>query len=196
MAFELITLPLRVGVRAANFVLRGAGEAAGRAFVVAESVVRVVRPSGSEGSNGDAPPPPRTEPQPEPEAAAPPAPEAAAPPAPKSDAPAPAVATEPAIDYDAPVPEEPAHVSEEPELVAELAEPGAEDGAGAAVRVEEPWEGYRQLTAQEVIARVGDASPEELATVQLYEGLNRKRESVMSAVERQLRRAVNERSRQ
>src|SRR5688500_42047 len=34
---------------------------------------------------------------------------------------------------------EPAHVSEEPTVVAETAEPGAEGGAGAEVRVDEPW---------------------------------------------------------
>ncbi len=49
----------------------------------------------------------------------------------------------------------PVHVSEEPELVRESAEPGAEDGAGAAVTVIEPWSGYAQMNAREVIARAG-----------------------------------------
>jgi hypothetical protein len=62
-------------------------------------------------------------------------------------------------------PVEPAHVSEQPELVRETAEPGAEEGAGAAVTVREPWDGYRQMSAKEVIARIADATPAELAAV-------------------------------
>ena len=40
---------------------------------------------------------------------------------------------------------EPAHVSSEPEPCAESADPGAEDGAGAEIRVDEPWPPYRKL---------------------------------------------------
>jgi hypothetical protein len=82
---------------------------------------------------------------------------------------------------------EPAHVSEEPELVAEVAEPGAEDGAGASIAIAEPWPGYRQLTASEVISRVRDATPAELGAIELYESANRDRQTVRAAVQRNLK---------
>jgi hypothetical protein len=82
---------------------------------------------------------------------------------------------------------EPIHVSEEPELVEEFAEPGAEEGAGAEVRVAEPWSGYHGMTAKQVIARVADATLAELAAVQLYESANRHRATVLSAVDREFR---------
>jgi hypothetical protein len=85
------------------------------------------------------------------------------------------------------LPEEPAHVSEEPTLVADFAEPGAQDGAGAQVTVDEPWEGYSQMNAPDLIERLTGATPEELAAVSLYETVHRNREMVISAVERQLR---------
>jgi hypothetical protein len=86
-----------------------------------------------------------------------------------------------------PTPEEPVHVSEEPELVQEVAEPGAEDGAGAAVTVGEPWPGYARMTAKQVIERLADATPAELAAVQLYESINRDRQTVRAAAERNLK---------
>src|SRR5205814_1916344 len=49
----------------------------------------------------------------------------------------------------APEPTGPAHVSEEPELVAEFAEPGAEEEAGAEVEIAEPWEGYDRMKTAE-----------------------------------------------
>ena len=78
-------------------------------------------------------------------------------------------------------------MSEEPVVVEELAEPGAEDGAGAQVRVDEPWDGYAHMTARDITARLGDASQAELAAVQLYESTHKQRESVISAVQRELR---------
>ena len=84
---------------------------------------------------------------------------------------------------------EPAHVSEEPELVREEAEPGVEDGVGASVRVQPPWEGYEHMAARQVIARLGDASAAELAAVELYERSNRSRQTVLDAVERRLKAA-------
>src|SRR6185437_9967259 len=60
-----------------------------------------------------------------------------------------------------PEPAEPApppHVSEEPELVAEFAEPGAEDEAGAEVEIAEPWEGYDQMKAGEIQQRLSDST--------------------------------------
>jgi hypothetical protein len=90
----------------------------------------------------------------------------------------------------APQPEpepEPIHVSREPELVQEVAEPGAEDGAGASVTVGEPWPGYSRMTAKQVIERLADATPAELAAVQLYESINRDRQTVRAAAERNLK---------
>jgi hypothetical protein len=86
-----------------------------------------------------------------------------------------------------PTPAEPVHVSEEPELVQEVAEPGAEDGAGAAVTVAEPWPGYARMTAKQVIERLTDATAAELAAVQLYESLNRDRQTVRAAAARNLK---------
>src|SRR5579875_875175 len=84
---------------------------------------------------------------------------------------------------------EPAHVSEEPTLVEEFAEPGAEEGVGAQIRVDPPWEGYERMTASQITARLSAAGPEELAAVQLYELAHRRRQTIVNAVERQLRKA-------
>jgi hypothetical protein len=84
----------------------------------------------------------------------------------------------------------PAHISAEPELVESFAEPGAEDGAGAAVHVEEPWKGYGRMTAAEVIGRLVEASSEELAAVTLYESVHRRRRTVLGEAERRLQRAA------
>jgi hypothetical protein len=83
----------------------------------------------------------------------------------------------------------PAPVSEEPELVDSYAEPGAEDGPGASVHVAEPWKGYGHMTADDVVARLAAASPEELAAVELYERLHRGRRTVLTAAARRLRGA-------
>jgi hypothetical protein len=88
-----------------------------------------------------------------------------------------------------PVVPEPAHVSEEPELVREEAEIGAEDGAGASITINPPWEGYDRLGARDVIARLSGADAAVLAAVQLYESSNRSRQTVLVAVQRQLKAA-------
>jgi hypothetical protein len=72
--------------------------------------------------------------------------------------------------------------------VREVAEPGAEEGAGAEVRVAEPWDGYRAMRADDVIDRIRGASAAELAAVELYELSARRRQSVITAVQRELRR--------
>src|SRR5215211_8866536 len=87
---------------------------------------------------------------------------------------APPPATEPEA-AEQPAAAEPAHVSEEPELVESYADPGAEDGPGASVHVEEPWPGYEHMTADDVVARLAAASREEIAAVELYERLHRGR---------------------
>jgi hypothetical protein len=88
-----------------------------------------------------------------------------------------------------PIATEAVHVSENPQLVKEIAEPGAEDGAGAQVRIAEPWEGYRLMTAADIIDRLASASREELATVELYELAGRQRTSVVAAAQRALKQA-------
>ncbi len=78
-------------------------------------------------------------------------------------------------------------VDEEPVLTAEFAEEGAEDGAGAEVRVDEPWEGYARMRVPDVRDRLTGATTAELAAVQLYELAHRKRSSVLQAVDEQMR---------
>ncbi|HEX3978000.1 MAG TPA: hypothetical protein VHW96_17150 [Solirubrobacteraceae bacterium] len=141
------------------------------------------------------PPPPAPSAPPPPAASAParapepPAPRAPEPPAVRAPEPPAARAPEPPA---APAPEpepEPAHVSAEPELVEEFSEPGAEDGAGAQVRVGEPWPGYRRLKARDVIARLTTATREELAAVELFELAGANRKSVVVAAQRALKQA-------
>lgn len=154
---------------------------------------------------GDRPAPPAGEriPPPASEPAAPPAAEPTAPAANGSTVPAPTVppagrdmsrddrSVAEIVDAGAPEPlmPEAGHVSEEPELVEEVAEPGAEDGAGAQVRIAEPWEGYRTMKAADVIDRLSSVSVEVLATVELYELAGRNRTSVVAAAQRALKRA-------
>jgi hypothetical protein len=88
------------------------------------------------------------------------------------------------------VPDEliPDHVDEEVVLVAETAEDGAEDGAGAELHVEAPWDGYDELTAADIRDRLAAASPAEAAAVELYETTHKNRSSVLDAAGRALRR--------
>lgn len=197
----IITMPLRISVGGARVVLRTATGAvgcaaklSGRATVAATRtaarvsdtltwgrpaptfeppaeaaapVVSDLRTAPEHSVNGDLSEPPRSEP---PRTQTPRIPDIAPPPEPEP-----------------PTPEEPVHVSEEPELVQELAEPGAEDGAGASVRIDEPWPGYARMTAKQVIERLTDATAAELAAVQLYESINRDRQTVRAAAERNLK---------
>ena len=79
------------------------------------------------------------------------------------------------------------HVEREEELVAESADPGAEDGAGAELHVDEPWPNYRRMTAKEITDRLAAVSAEEIAIVRLYESTHRKRRDVLRATDRALR---------
>jgi hypothetical protein len=126
----------------------------------------------------EAPPAPEARPAPE----APPAPRAA--PAPASARPEP-----PKPEPPEPMPLEPSHVSTEPELVRESAEPGAEDGAGAQIRIDEPWPGYRSLKARDIVSRLSSATREELAAVELFETAGANRSSVIGAARRALKKA-------
>jgi hypothetical protein len=88
------------------------------------------------------------------------------------------------------VPDEliPDHVDEEPVLVAETAEEGAEDGAGAELSVDPPWEGYDQMAAADIRDRLAAATAAEAAAVQLYESTRKSRRSVLDAADRALRK--------
>lgn len=100
--------------------------------------------------------------------------------------PAPAAEPAPPAPSPPPPPPEEGHVSEEPVQVAEFAEPGAEDGAGAELEIQEPWEGYSQQDARTILRRLGPAGSEALAAVDLYERTHRKRRSILAAAERRL----------
>ena len=88
-----------------------------------------------------------------------------------------------------PVPETVKTEDDEPEFVATFADEGAEEGAGAELRVDEPWEGYDGMKATEVVRALADAAPEAVAAVRLYEAAGKKRRSVIEAAERRLDRA-------
>jgi hypothetical protein len=209
MAGKLITFPLRVWLGSARLLTRAATGAAGRAASLAGQTIGVASSNGSSSDHG------RRSASPSARAASataetgwreeriparsvsavrplsvPTEPPPAAEPAQVFDEPA-QVFDEPAQVFDEPVhvSEQPAHVSEEPELVREVAEPGAEDGAGARVTVMEPWKGYAHMNAREVIARARQAGSAELAAVRLYESRHRSRQTVLAAVDRQLKLA-------
>ncbi|MDQ6744576.1 MAG: hypothetical protein M3Z27_00925 [Actinomycetota bacterium] len=200
MPGDLFTLPIRLGLRVARLTVRGGVQVSERAVGLAAFAVQAVRP----GRDAQAPEPeepsdhvragtedaearaedggPEARPDADPRSIAEPvqdSPEVAAQEAIARvpDPPAASASATAAV-------EEPAHVSEEPVLVESFAEPGVEDGAGAQVTVDEPWEGYAQLNAEDVIARIGEASAAELAAVDLFERVNRNRSTVIAAVER------------
>jgi hypothetical protein len=95
-----------------------------------------------------------------------------------------------------PAPDEliPDHVDEEPVLVAEVAEGGAEDGAGPELHVDPPWDGYDRMSAAEIRDRLVAATGAEAAAVELYESVRKSRRSVLDAAERALRRQPARRS--
>jgi len=194
MANELILMPLRIGIRVANVCLRPVVSVAEQLLSLTgrgrDTTAHHDTPGERSAGAASASAEPATA-----SAAATEAPPASSTLARESASFA-AVQTETsaAESYASEVPEhvseEPEHVSEEPELVSEVAEPGAEDGAGAQMRVDEPWPGFRELTADQIIERLEASSPEELAVIELYERSNRQRRSVISAVERELKRAA------
>jgi hypothetical protein len=188
MAGKIITVPLRVSLRSAQVLTHAAGGIAGRALSIAELAIGVVSPGHFDRAGTDDAPPitpvstTRAEPSPAPHAE--PTPLAEPPAAPFANPTTPAAAfanpTPPAV---------PRHVSAEPELVEESADPGAEEGAGAHITVKEPWTGYGQMNARDVIDRARLAGVAELAAIKLYEARHRARRTVLVAVERQLKLA-------
>ncbi|HVF79359.1 MAG TPA: hypothetical protein VNA28_13770 [Solirubrobacteraceae bacterium] len=84
-----------------------------------------------------------------------------------------------------PVPE-PEHVDRDAVVVAQFADAGAEDGPGAEIRVDEPWDGYSQLKAKDVTDHLATADPATLAVVRLYETSHRNRRTVLAEIDRRL----------
>jgi hypothetical protein len=175
MVSELITLPLRLGARAARLWLSTAEQAVRLAGDLAEQAVESVRGTEPEQrstaaeSSHAAPFRPRPSRRPSATPRVPPA-EAAH------------LSDEPGVADEFTE----SHVSSEPTLVEEFAEPGAEDGAGAEIHVNEPWPDYQRMAAKDIVARLEQASRAELAAVQLYERIHRARETVLAAADRRL----------
>jgi outer membrane biosynthesis protein TonB len=207
MLKTLIIVPARIGLGAVRVSLLVTARMLEVAGEVAEALIRqreetaprhsaslaAEREPGREGSVGERKPPaPRPKPAPRRKPAPKRAPAPDREPAPERE---PAAEREPAEEREPPpppaatAPPPPPHVSSEPTLVEEVADPGAQDGAGAQVRVDAPWEGYDRLAAKEVIDRLSSADAAELAAVELYELSGRQRKSVLEAVQRELRRA-------
>ncbi len=193
MVAGLITLPVRLTLSAAGLLWRGVESASARAIAFLQHTDSkdgtATQVDEREIYAGPPPPPASITPE-EPEPLPAPRRGAGAGPAPAATA---AQAPERAADERPVVPEappigEPTHVSEEPELVEELAEPGAEEGAGAQVNVREPWEGYGRMNARDVVARLAAADRAELAAIELYERAHRNRRTVLNALERRLPR--------
>lgn len=196
MIGQLLTLPLRIGARTTQFALRTVEGVAGRATMSVLQVVGAVKSPTEDSSDHDFQPPGPSQRESNGADAAADAEATVSTPR-RPGTPAEPVVRPTSI-VSAPEPEAaeppsapvPAHVSEEPELVREEAEPGAEDGAGASVHIRPPWEGYERMGAREVITRLADADAAELAAVELYERSHRSRQTVLDAVERRLK-AVN-----
>jgi hypothetical protein len=182
MVHEMITLPLRVGICATRRGVRVTTRAAGVAFRITRLVIGQSMPAESHAAAAHSREPSNTFELEVVMAASPPPSEAA--PA-RVRAASGVVAAEPEVRAAPEIP--PAHVSEGLQFVEAFAEPGAEEGAGAAVHIREPLRGYAELTADEVIEWLADASSEQLAAVALYEGAHRRRKTVLAEASRRLR---------
>jgi hypothetical protein len=202
MTQKLLTLPFRVGFSAARTALDVSAKTLDLSVKLAGAAVNVVRPGGRHGeeapSASQSPTPPER-PQAPPAPSRPPRPpervnghsdSTPTPPAPPAPPAPPTPVTPPDEQPPTPLSREQEVVKtleDEDELVAEFAEPGAEDGAGAQLDVEAPWEGYAQMNANAVIGRIEQANAAELAVLELYEQLHKKRQTVLSAANRRLR---------
>jgi hypothetical protein len=187
MVRELITLPLRVAASTIRFGAQVTLDALAVGLTVTERLLERALPE---------PEPPAATRRSSwsvqllavPAAAAPAESPAEAAPAAAAESPAEAA---PAAAAESPAEAAPEPVAAEPAvLVGSFADAGAEDGAGASVEVDEPWEGYAQMNAHEVIHRLTGASADEAAVVELYERSHGKRKTVLAAAERRLRRPV------
>jgi hypothetical protein len=170
MVRELITLPLRVAASTTRFGVHVAFDVLAAGFIVTERLISLALP------------------EPESPAATPSSSWSVEVLAVPAETPPPqAAAAKPAA---GPASAEPDAGAEADVLVESFADAGAEDGAGANVEIDEPWDGYAHMTAHEVIHHLTDASAEEAAVVELYEHKHGKRKSVLAAAERRLRQRV------
>jgi hypothetical protein len=85
----------------------------------------------------------------------------------------------------------PVHIEAEETLVAAVADPGAEEGAGAQVHVDPPWQGYNKMRSRDIVERLAVESAAVLSVVELYERSHRGRRSVLEAAERELARRTS-----
>lgn len=211
MTQKLLTLPFRLGFGAARTAFDISAKTLDVSTTLARVAIETIRPGHDSGADGaepdtgrqdetakttDAPevssetskaaespqkPRPSRESRVNGHSAAPPAPAAPAPPAP---------IIPPSEQPDTPLTHEQEVVKtleDEEELVAEFAEPGAEDGAGAQLDIEEPWEGYARMNAGTIVSRIDQADSAELALVELYEQTHKKRQTVITAAAKRLR---------
>lgn len=82
-----------------------------------------------------------------------------------------------------PVPEEPGAHAHGPDRDATLV---AATGPGPELHIEEPWEGYRRMTAAQVVERLGEEPDGVAAIVQLFEVQHRRRAQILRATEHAL----------
>ncbi|MEX2196818.1 MAG: hypothetical protein WD844_16190 [Thermoleophilaceae bacterium] len=76
------------------------------------------------------------------------------------------------------------NVAEEATLAGESSDVGAEYGAGPEVAVSQPWAGYDQMRARDIVDRLGGADPDLAAAVRLYEASTKNRTTVLKAAGR------------
>jgi hypothetical protein len=194
---SLITLPLRISLRTARAALRTTRDAADAGLGLLELVGELVERGASGRAPTARPAPPAPErPDGEPVPAASNGRGPARPVVPVEAVEAveavepvhPVEPVEPVRPVDPVDPAEPVHVDAEAEIVEEVAEPGAEDGAGAQIHVAPPFHGYDALRAADVVARLRGADIAQLGTIELYEQTHRRRRTVLDAVARELKR--------
>jgi hypothetical protein len=80
------------------------------------------------------------------------------------------------------------HIDAEVSLVAESADDGASNGAGAHVHIAPPWERYTRMKAAEITERLTREADAVVSVVLLYESMNQARKTVIAAAERELAR--------
>jgi hypothetical protein len=197
---SLITLPLRISLRTVRAALRTTRDAADAGLGLLELVGELVERGASGRAPTARPAPPAPErPDGEPVPAASNGRGPARPVVPVEPAEAveavgpvepvrPVDSVEPVRPVDPVDPAEPVHVDAEAEIVEEVADPGAEDGAGAQVHVAPPLHGYDALRAADVVARLRGADIAQLGAIELYEQTHRRRRTVLEAVARELKR--------
>jgi hypothetical protein len=184
MADSLLTWPLRTSLRGVETALRATRDLADLGLVAVELAGRVLGDREPRGAPTAPTSPSVAEPRPPR-------------PAPLSEvdrdrsngvAPPPAAPVAEAVDLDALRGIDTSHVDDEPELVAEFSEPGAQDGAGASIHFAAPFDGYETLRAADIVARLPGSDAAMLGAIELYEASHRRRRSVLDAVNREARR--------